>query len=214
MSGSRPFERLSLASLGHAGPGVRLFDYDRRAVATGIVHFGPGAFHRAHQAYYVDRVSKDDPHWGICDVALRGTSITEALAAQDGLYTIAELSTTPGYRVIGAVREAMSARTFPQAVMARLAAPTTRVVTMTVTENGNYCLTRGGDLDAARAEIAHDLANPRTPESVIGWLVEALRQRQRAGATAPFTMISCDNVAGNGERLEASGDAICARRRR
>jgi len=200
MSGSRTFERLSLARLGHAGPDVRLFDYDRRAVTTGIVHFGPGAFHRAHQAYYVDRLLRDDPRWGICDVALRGTSITEALAAQDGLYTIAEMSTAPSYRVIGAVREAMSARSFPQAVMARLVAATTRVVTMTVTENG-YCLTRGGDLDTGRAEIAHDLANPRTPESLVGWLVEALRRRQRAG-TAPLTMISCDNVAGNGERLK------------
>jgi fructuronate reductase len=200
MSPSRPFERLSLTSLGHAGPDVRLFDYDRRAVTTGIVHFGPGAFHRAHQAYYVDRLLKDDPRWGICDVALRGTSITEALAAQDGLYTIAEMSTTPSYRVIGSVREAMSAKSFPQAVMARLAAPTTRVVTMTVTENG-YCLTRGGDLDTDRPEVAHDVSNPRTPESLIGWLVEALRQRQRA-ATPPFTMISCDNVAGNGERLK------------
>ena len=133
-------------------------------------------------------------------MALRGTSITEALAAQDGLYTIAELSTAPTYRVIGSVREAMSAKTFPQAVLARLVAPATRVVTMTVTENG-YCLTRGGDLDTGRAELAHDLAHPRAPESVIGWLVEALRQRQRA-ATAPFTLISCDNVAGNGERLK------------
>ena len=78
-----------MEALGHAGPDVRLFNYDRRAVTTGIVHFGPGAFHRAHQAYYVDQLLTRDPRWGICDVALRGTSITEALAAQDGLYTIA-----------------------------------------------------------------------------------------------------------------------------
>lgn len=197
---SGPFQRLSMANLGHAAPGVALFDYDRRAVTTGLVHFGPGAFHRAHQAYYVDRLLKRDPRWGICDVALRGTSVTEALAAQDGLYTLAEMSPTPRYRVIGSVREAMSARSFPQAVMARLAAPATRAVTMTVTENG-YCLTRAGDLDTTREEIAHDLASPQAPESLIGWLVEGLRQRQRAG-TAPFTMISCDNVAGNGARLK------------
>jgi len=197
---TRAFERLSLNSLGHAGPGVSLFGYDRRTVQTGIVHFGPGAFHRAHQATYVDRLLADDPRWGLCDVALRGTSITEALAAQDGLYTIAELDPVPRYRVIGAVREAMSAKSFPQAVLARLVAPTTRVVTMTVTENG-YCLTPGGDLDTGREEIAHDLANPRTPVSLIGWLVEGLRLRQRA-ATPPYTMISCDNVAGNGSRLQ------------
>jgi fructuronate reductase len=199
VTATRPFERLSPATLGHAGPGVLLPGYDRRGVEIGIVHFGPGAFHRAHQAFFVDRLLAADRRWGICDVALRGTSVTGTLAAQDGLYTIAELSEQPSYRVIGAVRKALAARTFPQAVLARLVSPAVRVVTMTVTENG-YCLTRGGDLDTGRAEIAHDLANPQTPTSLIGWLVEALRQRQRA-ARPPFTMISCDNVADNGAHL-------------
>lgn len=200
VASSRPFERLSTATLTHAGPGVVLPDYAREKVGVGIVHFGPGAFHRAHQAWFVDRLLARDPQWGICDVALRGTSVTEALAAQEGLYTIAELSETPRFQVIGAVKEAFSARIFPHAVLARLSAPATRVVTMTVTENG-YCLTRNGDLDIAREEIAHDLANPHAPQSVIGWLVEGLRHRQRAGLK-PYTMISCDNVADNGARLK------------
>ncbi|MEJ1968146.1 MAG: mannitol dehydrogenase family protein [Rhizomicrobium sp.] len=196
----KPFERLGSATLGRAGPDVRLFDYDRGALATGIVHFGPGAFHRAHQAYFVDRLLRADPRWAICDVALRGTSITEALAAQDGLYTIAELGGHPTYRVVGSVREAMSARSFPQTVLARLAAAATQIVTLTVTENG-YCLTPGGDLDTARAEIAHDLSRPKNPTSAIGWLVEGLAQRRRAGI-APYTMTSCDNLAANGARLK------------
>ena len=200
MSPTRPFERLSAATLRHAAAGVALPDYDRKALDIGIVHFGPGAFHRAHQAFYVDRLLRGDARWAICDVALRGTSVTEALTAQDGLYTIAELSAEPRFRVIGSVREAIAARTYPQAVLARLLAPAVRVVTMTVTENG-YCLTRGGDLDTAREEIAHDLANPRAPISVIGWLVEALSHRRRA-ALPPFTMIPCDNVADNGARLK------------
>jgi fructuronate reductase len=200
MSQTRPFERLSEAALKHARPGVALPDYDRRTTQIGIVHFGPGAFHRAHQAFFVDRLLARDPRWGICDVALRGTSVTEALTAQDGLYTIAQLAQTPSFRVIGSVREAISARSFPQAVMARLTAPSVRVVTLTVTENG-YCLTPDGDLDTARAEIVHDLAHPAAPASAIGWLVESLRLRQRAGL-APLTMISCDNVAGNGARLK------------
>ncbi len=197
---TRPFERLSPAALGHAGPAVILPAYDRKALGIGIVHFGPGAFHRAHQGFYVDQVVRHDARWGICDVALRGTSITEALTAQDGLYTIAEVSAQPRYRVIGAVREAIAARTYPQAVLARLITPSVRVVTMTVTENG-YCLTPAGDLDTAREEIAHDLKGPKIPSSLIGWLVEGLRQRQRA-ALPPYTMISCDNVAGNGARLK------------
>jgi len=200
VSPTRPFERLTPVTLGHAGPDVALPAYDRRQLDIGIVHFGPGAFHRAHQAFYVDRLLRHDSRWGICDVALRGTSVTEALSAQDGLYTIAELGAEPSYRVIGAVREAIAARTFPHAVLARLVSPSLRVATMTVTENG-YCLTRGGDLDTAREEIAHDLANPQAPLSLIGWLVEGLRRRQRA-ALAPFTMISCDNVADNGARLK------------
>ncbi len=68
-------------------PDVTLPDYDRRKLDIGIVHFGPGAFHRAHQAFYIDRLLRGDRRWGICDVALRGTSITDALTAQDGLYT-------------------------------------------------------------------------------------------------------------------------------
>ena len=199
VSATRPFERLSPASLRHAGPDVVLPAYDRRALDIGIVHFGPGAFHRAHQAFYVDKLAASDKRWGICGVALRGTSVPEALSAQGGLYTIAELSERPSYRVVGALREAIAARTYPQAVLARLVAPATRVVTMTVTENG-YCLTPGGDLDTGREEIAHDLKNPNAPVSLIGWLTLALRHRQRAGA-APFTMISCDNLSGNGARL-------------
>ena len=199
VSPTRPLERLSSATLGHAGPGVMLPSYDRKILDIGIAHFGPGAFHRAHQAYFVDRLLNDDQRWGICEVALRGTSVSEALTAQDGLYTIAELSEQPSYRVIGAVGEAIAARTHPQAVLARLVSPTLRVATMTVTENG-YCLTRGGDLDTAREEIAHDLAHPHSPVSLIGWLVEGLRRRQRL-ALAPYTMISCDNVADNGARL-------------
>jgi fructuronate reductase len=200
VSPTRTFERLSPATLGFAGPDVMLPAYDRKGLDIGIVHFGPGAFHRAHQAFFVDRLVGKDRRWGICDVALRGTSVTEALSAQGGLYAIAELSAEPRYRVVGAVREAIAAQIFPQAVLARLISPAVRVVTMTVTENG-YCLTPGGDLDTAREEIAHDLAHPRAPISLIGWLAEALRQRRRA-ALPPFTMISCDNVAGNGARLQ------------
>ncbi|MEI9886248.1 MAG: mannitol dehydrogenase family protein [Rhizomicrobium sp.] len=200
MSAPRPFERLSPATLRFAGPDVALPAYERRAVETGIVHLGPGAFHRAHQAFCIDRLLETDRRWGICGVALRGTSAPEALTAQDGLFTIAELSEQPRYRVIGAVREAIAARIYPQAVLARLTSPAVRIVTLTVTENG-YCLTPGGDLDTAREEIVHDLAHPDAPVSPIGWLTLGLRRRQRA-ALAPFTMISCDNLADNGARLK------------
>jgi fructuronate reductase len=199
MSTARPPVRLCFATCAQVRSGVALPRYDRKTLRTGIVHFGPGAFHRAHQAFFVDRLLKADRRWGICEVALRGTSVPEALSAQDGLYTIAELREPSSYRIIGAIREAIAARTYPKVVRARLEAPATQVVTMTVTENG-YCLTRDGDLDTGRQEIAHDLAKPGAPASLIGWLVEGLGRRHRAGL-APFTMISCDNISGNGTRL-------------
>jgi fructuronate reductase len=195
-----PFTRLSARALGHADASVALPAYDRTTLETGILHIGPGAFHRAHQGWFVDKIAARDPRWGLSVVALRGTSTTDALTAQDGLYTIAELSQTPRFRVIGAVREAIAARTYPQAVLARLADPRLAVVTMTVTENG-YCLTPSGDLDTARDEIAHDLTGASVPQSLIGWLVEGLARRQRVGL-APYTMISCDNLADNGRRLK------------
>ena len=197
---STPFARLSVQSLGHADATVRLPAYDRTKLETGLLHFGPGAFHRAHQGFFIDQLAARDPRWGLTAVALRGTSTTEALTAQDGLYTIAELSGTPRFHVIGALREAIAARTFPQAVLARLADPRLAAVTMTVTEHG-YGLTPAGDLDTARPEIAHDLAGPPVPQSLTGWLVEGLRRRQRANLK-PYTMISCDNLAGNGARLK------------
>jgi fructuronate reductase len=179
---------------------VRLPAYDRTKLETGLLHFGPGAFHRAHQGFFVDRLAAQDRRWGLTAVALRGTSTTEALTAQDGLYTIAELSETPRFQVIGALREAIAARIYPQVVLARLADPRLAAVTMTVTEHG-YGLTPAGDLDIARPEIAHDLAGGAAPQSLVGWLVEGLSRRRRTGLK-PYTMISCDNLADNGARLK------------
>ncbi len=198
MTGPAAAKRLCAATLEQARATRPV--YDRARVATGIAHIGPGAFHRAHQAFFVDRLLASDPRWGICDVALRGTAVTDALAAQDGLFTIAELAEPERYRIIGSVREALSARRSPNDVAARLASPAVQVVTMTVTENG-YCLTPGGDLDTSRPEIVHDLANPDAPASLIGWLALALGRRRSTGV-APFATISCDNVAGNGARLK------------
>ncbi|MBS0472833.1 MAG: mannitol dehydrogenase family protein [Proteobacteria bacterium] len=192
-------ERLSPQSLARVQPGIAVPTYDRRSITTGIVHFGPGAFHRAHQAFFVDKLLATDSRWGICDVALRGTATPEALTVQGGLYTIAELSPSPSFRIVGSIHEAVAAPTYPEVLRARLAAASTRIVTMTVTENG-YALMPSGDLDTARSEIAADLATPSAPTSLIGWLVEGLRLR-RASNLAPYTMISCDNLSDNGARL-------------
>src|SRR3569832_486073 len=170
--------------------------YDRSTVGIGIVHFGPGAFHRVHQAWFVDKLLASDPRWGICEVSLRSTDVRDALVPQDGLYTLASLDETTSYRVIGALKQTLVAPENPSAVLGQLSAPGTRVVTMTVTEKG-YCLGPDGNLDMAHADIRRDLRTPQSPASLIGYMVEALRRRRDSGAS-PLTIISCDNLVDNG----------------
>jgi fructuronate reductase len=169
---------------------------------TGIVHFGPGAFHRVHQAWYVDKLLADDPRWSICGVSLRSSEVRDALAPQDGLYTLAALDEHVSFQVIGSLREILVAPEDPERVLERLSAPTTRVVTITVTEKG-YCLDPAGDLDTGHADIQRDLRQPHRPTSLIGFLVEGLRRRRDAGSGGllPLTVISCDNLIDNGARL-------------
>jgi fructuronate reductase len=173
-------------------------NYDLAAVRIGIVHLGPGAFHRAHQAVYVDDLLADHPDWGICGVSLHSAGVRDALRPQDGLYTLALLGEQTSLRVIGAIRELLVASEDQAAVLARLAEPAVKLVTLTITEKG-YCLA-GEDLDLAHPDIAHDLAAPQTPRSAIGYVVAGLRERHARGI-APYTVLSCDNLAGNGHRL-------------
>jgi fructuronate reductase len=190
---------LSQANLGRVPREVKRPGYDRRAVDIGIVHFGPGAFHRVHQAWFVDKLLADDPRWGICAVSLRSTDLRDALVPQDGLYTLATLDESTSYRVIGALKQTLVAPEDPERVLEQLSAPRTRVVTMTVTEKG-YCLDADGNLDMAHGAIRRDLRSPHSPTSLIGYLVEALRRR-RASGVEPLTIVSCDNLVDNGTRL-------------
>jgi fructuronate reductase len=134
-------------------------------------------------------------------VSLNSAGVRDALQPQDGLYTLALLGEQQGLRVIGSLRELLTAREQPAAVMARLADPAVRLVTLTITEKG-YCLA-GEDLDLAHPDIAHDLAAPGAPRSAIGYLAAGLQAR-RAQGIAPWTVLSCDNLAGNGHRLRSA----------
>jgi fructuronate reductase len=190
---------LSQANLARMPREVKRPSYDRRAVGIGIVHFGPGAFHRVHQAWFVEKLLASDPRWGICAVSLRSTDVRDALAPQDGLYTLATLDESTSYQVIGALKQTLVAPEDPEAVLEQLSAPETRLVTITVTEKG-YCLSADGNLDMAHGDIRRDLRSPRTPTSLIGYLVEGLSRRHASGA-GPLTIISCDNLVDNGARL-------------
>jgi fructuronate reductase len=190
---------LSTAHLDQLGADVRRPAYGLATLRPGIVHFGPGAFHRVHQAWFVDKLLADDPRWSICGVSLRSPEVRDALAPQDGLYTLTTLDEQISYQVIGSLREILVAPQDPQAVLDKLSAPTTRIVTITVTEKG-YCLDAAGDLDTTHADIQCDLRLPHRPTSLIGYLVEGLRRRRAAGSE-PLTVISCDNLTDNGKRL-------------
>ena len=182
-----------------AARGVRIPAYDRDRVAVGAVHFGPGAFHRVHQACYLDDALALDPRWGIAAVSLHSAGVRDALAPQDDLYTLAVLDERPQTRIIGALKDLLVAPESPTAVTERLADPAVMLLTATVTEKG-YCLASSGGLDFANAEIVHDLAHPHAPRSLIGHLYAGLALRRALGI-APPNVVSCDNLTDNGPRL-------------
>jgi fructuronate reductase len=177
--------------------------YDPAALDIGVVHFGPGAFHRAHQAAYFDALAETDRRWGVCGVSPHSAGVRDALKPQDGLYTLAVLDEDISYRIIGAMREVLVGPEDIEAVFERLTRPSVEIVTSTVTEKG-YCLARDLSLDLQHPDIVHDLANPQTPKSFIGYVAEALRRRKQGGLK-PFVLIPCDNLPKNGARLK---DAI------
>ena len=200
--------RLSDATLAQLPPSIARPAYLRSSVQTGVVHFGPGAFHRVHQAWYLESLLARDPRWGICAVSLRNPDVRDALAGQDNLYTIAIRDDVISHQVVGAIRELLVAPENPERVLQRLCAPATRIVTITVTEKG-YCLAGDGSLDLAHPDIRRDLDNRVAPVSIVGFLTEGLRRRRAAGL-APFTVISCDNLVDNGVKL-ARATALFAR---
>jgi fructuronate reductase len=194
--------RLSRKTIDRLPPTVKRPDYDLGPVTVGIVHLGIGAFHRAHQAAYTDALLSENPSWGICGVSLRSPETRDALQPQDGLYTLAvQDGEGSDLSVIGSVVELLCAPEDPEAVLRRMADPATRIVSLTITEKG-YCHNPAtGTLDEGHPDIVHDLANPARPRSAIGFIVEAISRRVSAGI-APFTLLSCDNLPGNGHVLK------------
>jgi fructuronate reductase len=185
--------RLSEANLSHLAAEVERPGYDRSAQAVGIVHFGIGAFHRAHQAWYTDRaMAQGDRNWAICGVSLRSAAVAEQMNPQDGLFTVTERSgSANATRLVGSVRNVLVAAQDRQAVTQALASPATCIASFTVTEKG-YCRAADGGLDPDQANEA----------SFFACLAPALRQRCDAGMPG-LTLLSCDNLADNGRQLDA-----------
>ena len=200
--GSVPLTEATLAAL---RPEVARPSYDRDTVRAGIVHIGVGNFHRAHQAMFVDRLLETgNEDWGICGVGLlpHDAEMRDALAAQDGLYTLVTVTPdgTESARVVGSVIEYLFAPDDPDAVLAKLTAPETRIVSLTITEGGYGIDENTGTFspqdDATRADL-DGFESGTPPRSALGFLVTALARRRALG-TAPFTVMSCDNIQGNG----------------
>jgi mannitol 2-dehydrogenase len=167
--------------------------YDRSRVTSGVVHFGVGGFHRAHQAMYHDRLLHEGKgfEYGICGVGVMpgDRAMKDALDAQDGLYTLVVKHADGTFepRVIGSIVEYLFAPDDPEAVIEKLASETTRIVSLTVTEGGYH-------LDHVTGEVAEDA---KAEDGAFGYIIDALERRRERGQ-APFTVMSCDNLQGNG----------------
>ena len=170
----------------------------RDRLTTGIVHFGPGAFHRAHQADYIHRLSRNDPRWGIAAVSMRSAGTIDGLRRQDGLYTLAVLDRETSFETIG-VHNRFFGPGDLDVLKTLFLDPSIRVVTSTVTEKG-YCLAPDGSLDLNHPDVRHDLDDFDAPKSLVGWLALALSIRRNENLP-PLTVICCDNMVSNGRKL-------------
>ena len=176
---------------------------------TGLLHLGLGAFHRAHQAPYTqDAVAAEGGDWGIEAVSMRTPDQARALAAQGCAYTLVECHPDgPRTRRIDVIRRTHVRPGGTGALIARMADPAIRVVTLTVTEKGYGADFAAGTLDTGAAEVAADLRDPRGAASVPGLLRAGLAAR-RAEGHGGLTLLSCDNLPENGRVLAGLVDAM------
>lgn len=193
-----------LAASAPSGAELVVPTYDRSRLTTGIVHLGVGGFHRAHQAMYLDRLMAEGKalDWAVCGVGVLPSDVRmrDALAAQDGLYTMV-LKHPDGRleaRVIGSIKEYLLAPDDPEAVLEKMASPEVRIVSLTVTEGGYNIHHVTGEFDLDNPAVAADLFDGAVPTTTFGLVTEALRRRRDRGVP-PFTVMSCDNIQGNGE---------------
>jgi mannitol 2-dehydrogenase len=198
---------LSASTLGRLGAGVSVPRYDRSQVTTGIAHISVGNFHRSHQAMYIDTLMNGGAamDWGICGIGLQpsNAAMRDVMAAQDGLYTlvIRHGDGTWEPRVIGSLTEYLFAPDDPEAVIEKLAAPAIRIVSLTVTEGGYNLDSVTGSFRESDPLVQADLKPGAVPQTVFGLVTEALARRRDRGIPA-FTVLSCDNIQGNGHVSE------------
>ncbi|MFN3274227.1 MAG: mannitol dehydrogenase family protein [Paracoccus sp. (in: a-proteobacteria)] len=196
---------LTQAALAGLSPDVARPGYDRAALTPGILHVGVGNFHRAHMAWYLDRLfaTGQGHDWALIGAGVRpgDAAMRDRLAAQDWLTTLVELDPAGlSAQVLGPMVDYVPVD--PAATVAAMSDPAIRIVSLTITEGGYYVDATTDGFDAAHPDMVHDAANPDAPRTVFGMMLAALQAR-RAGEQAPFTVLSCDNLPENGH--------VCAR---
>ncbi|NQY41534.1 MAG: mannitol dehydrogenase family protein [Henriciella sp.] len=195
-------ERLHPGLLGAMEPALSPPLYDRSGRSK-VVHIGVGAFHRAHQAFYFDRLLRAGQRgWTIVGASLRTPKSGNQLNPQSGLYTLKEIDgENTKHTVIGSVREVIDAFENADKLIEAIASPSTQLVTLTITEKG-YCLDPSkGELNLDHPDVRRDLDNPKHPVSAPGFLVAGLAKRKASNGPG-LTILSCDNLPGNGELTE------------
>jgi mannitol 2-dehydrogenase len=196
---------LNQANLGSLS--VPVPSYDRSQVKVGIVHFGVGGFHRAHQAMYIDQLMEQGKalDWGICGVGVMpfDLKMKEAMETQDCLYTLVEKAPDGSWdpRAIGSIVQYLYAPDDPDAVIEKTADPATRIVSLTITEGGYNFHPVTGKFDDTNPAVQADLAPGAVPATTFGLITEAL-VRRRSRDIDPFTVMSCDNIQGNGHMAQ------------
>ncbi len=194
---------LSAATLHSLRPEVRVPAYSRADLQQHTVHIGVGGFHRAHQAVYLDDLLAvpGNERWGECGVGVLpgDRRMRDALIGQDCLYTVVERSAAGQFaRVIGSMADTLFAPGERETVLERLAAPATRIVSLTITEGGYFLDEGTGEFVPEHPAIQHDLQHPDAPATSMGLIAAALGRRRLRGLP-PFTVMSCDNLQGNGD---------------
>ncbi|WP_258804299.1 mannitol dehydrogenase family protein [Pseudarthrobacter sp. NS4] len=178
--------------------------YDRSGLTAGIVHFGVGGFHRAHQAMYLDRLMNAGlaRDWAIVGVGVLPTDayMKQVMDSQDCLYTLTVKNPDGSResRVIGSIIDYLFAPDDPEVVIEKMASADLRIVSLTITEGGYNFHHLTGEFNADNPDVIHDLTPGAAPKTTFGLITEAL-SRRRARGLAPFTVMSCDNIQGNGE---------------
>ena len=200
---------LNQANLGIMPPNVKTPSYNRDKVTTSIVHIGVGNFHRSHEAYYTNELME---RFGVLDCGICGVGLLDydrriynILKDQDGLYTlvIKELDGSLSAKIIGSIVEYIFAPENPIAVIEKMANPSIKIISLTITEGGYNLNEATGEFDFSNPVVVEDMKNPMSPKTVFGYLAQALKLRMQRG-TGGCSIQSCDNIQGNGDVAKKS----------